>query len=176
MNFVDPKTVVQQIGLRNGMKVGDFGAGSGHYSVAAASLIGSDGRVYAIDVQEDVLKHIQYLAGERKLSNIDTVWGDFEKPFGTKLRDHILDAAILSNVLFQLDDKRAAVEEIKRTLKQGALLLLVDWSGPHGGIGPAASSVVSEKEAVDLFTNADFHKVRSLTSGPHHYGVLFTAP
>ena len=124
MNFVDPKIAVQKMGLRKGMKVGDFGAGSGHYSLSAAALVGSDGRVYAIDVQEDVLKHIHYLAEQQHLHNVETVWGNFEKAFGTKLRDDVLDAAILSNVLFQLEDRHTAITEIKRTLKSGCTLLV----------------------------------------------------
>ncbi len=176
MNFTDPKAAVQHIGLRKGMKVGDFGAGSGHYSVAAAPLVGSEGRVYAIDVQEDVLKHIHYLAEEAGVQNIETVWGNFEKAFGTKLRDHILDAAILSNTLFQLDDRHTTIEEIKRTLKSGGLLLVIDWAGSYGGVGPSAERVIPEHNAEALFIAEGFHKTGDFIPGPHQYGLLFTAP
>ncbi len=176
MNFTDPKSAVQHMGLRKGMKVGDFGAGSGHYSVAAAPLVGSEGRVYSIDVQEDVLKHIHYLAEEAHVQNIETVWGDFEKAFGTKLRDHVLDAAILSNVLFQLEERKIAIEEIKRTLKSGGLLLVVDWTGSYGGVGPSVDRIIPEHEAEAFFIESGFHKTGNFVPGPHHYGLLFTAP
>ncbi len=174
MNFIDPKTTIQQMELREGMKVGDFGAGSGHYTLAASRIIGTDGIVYAIDVQEDVLKHIDYLAKQDNLNNIKTIWCNFEKKFGTKLRENILDAVILSNVLFQIEDRYSAIEEIKRTLKPGGVLLVVEWSGSYGGIGPAPESVITQKEAEEIFTNAGFSKVKDTTQGKHHYGIVFS--
>jgi ubiquinone/menaquinone biosynthesis C-methylase UbiE len=158
------------------MKVGDFGAGSGHYARAAAAIVGSIGKVYAIDVQEDILKHIKLNTHEQHQHIIETVWGDIEKPGGTHLRDASLDAVLLANTLFQVENRFGLIAEIKRTLKPGGKLMLVDWAGSFGGMGPAANKVVPEKEAEALFTNAGFHKVKSFHAGPHHYGILFTAP
>ncbi len=176
MNFTDPKAVVQEMGLRPGMKVGDFGAGSGFYAIAAGNLVGKEGRVYAVDVQEDVLKHVRYMAGEAGLHNIETIWGNFEKKNGTKLREHFLDAGILSNTLFQLEDIPSALEEIKRTLKHGATLLVVDWSGSFGGIGPSPENVIPEHKAEEMCVSAGFEKVEDVMPGPHHYGLIFSAP
>ncbi len=176
MDFVDPQAMVREMGLRPGMKVGDFGAGSGHYTLAAAKRVGSEGRVYALDVQEDVLKHIRARADEQNIHTIETIWGDFEKMYGTKLRDRVLDAAILSNVLFQLDNPHAAIGEIARTLKKGGILLVVDWTGSHGGLGPSADKVIPAQEAEALFTSLGFQKVKSFDAGSHHYAMIFTAP
>jgi ubiquinone/menaquinone biosynthesis C-methylase UbiE len=176
MHFADPSKNVLQMALTDGMKVADLGAGSGHYTLALAGIVGPAGSVYAIDVQEDVLKHIRDLAAERKCKNIETIWGDFEKPGGTKLRDQVLDAAILSNVLFQLDRKDSALAEIRRILAPGGKLLVTDWEGAFGGMGPAEHLVVSEHEAEELFITAGFHKVKSFKAGPHHYSILFTSP
>ncbi|HQU08067.1 MAG: hypothetical protein B7X04_03580 [Parcubacteria group bacterium 21-54-25] len=176
MNFTDPKTAAQRLGLRVGMKVGDFGVGSGHYTLAVAPLVGTEGRVYAIDVQQDVLTRVRGLAEERHILNIETVWGNFEKAFGTKLRDHVLDAAILSNTLFQLDDRSTAIIEIKRTLVSGGRLLVIDWAGTYSGMGPAADRLIPAHDAEALFIGAGFHKVESFAAGPHHYGIIFTAP
>ena len=82
VSFSSPHENVLQLGLREGMKVADFGAGSGHYSRAAAAMVGHSGRVYAIDVQEDVLKHLKLNTHIHHQGIIDTVWGDIEKPGG----------------------------------------------------------------------------------------------
>ena len=102
MNFSEPRSNVLQMGLREGMSVGDLGAGSGHYAIAAAGIVGSSGKVYAVDVQEDVLKHLKDSAHRTGHRNIETIWGNVEKLGGTKLRDQSLDAVILSNTLFQI--------------------------------------------------------------------------
>ena len=164
------------MGLHEGMKVGDFGTGSGHYALAASVIVGDSGRVYAIDAQEDVLTRLRSEAAHRRLRNIETVWGDCEKPGGTLLKDHALDAVILSNTLFQLEKKEGAIAEIRRVLTPGGKLLVVDWAGAYGGLGPHPEHVVSEHDAEALFITGGFHKQKSFRGGPHHYAILFTSP
>ena len=176
VSFSSPRENVLQVGLRDGMKVGDFGAGSGHYSRAAAAIVGHSGKVYAIDVQEDILKHLKLNTHERHARIIETIWGDIEKPGGTHLRDASLDAVLLANVLFQVENRFALLAEIKRVLKSGGKLMVVDWAGSYGGLGPASEKVVTEHEAEAFFINGGFHKAKSFRAGPHHYGILFTAP
>lgn len=157
------------------MKVGDFGAGTGHYARAAAAVVGSSGRVYAIDVQEDVLKHLKLNTLAHHQSTIETLWGDIEKLGGTHLRDASLDAIILANVLFQISNRSGLLGEIKRVLVPGGKLMVVDWAGSYGGIGPSPKQVVPEHDAEAFFINGGFHKVKSFRAGPHHYGVIFTS-
>lgn len=176
MNFADPVNNVKQMGLHDGMKVADLGAGSGHYALAAAAIVGKEGRVYAVDIQEDVLKPLRDEAATRGLKNVETVWGDIERAGGTLLRDKAVDAVIVSNVIFQLDDIRAAISEMKRILKSGGKLLLVDWAGDYNGMGPHKDEVITEHEAEELFITGGFHKAKGFRGGPHHYSILFTAP
>jgi len=175
-SFSSPQENILQFGLHEGMKVGDFGAGSGHYARAAAAIVGTSGKVYAIDVQEDVLKHLKLNTYEQHQNIIETVCGDIEKPDGTHLRDATLDAVILANTLFQIENRSGLLAEIQRVLKSGGKLLVVDWAGSYSGMGPAPEKIVSEHEAEDFFINGGFHKVKSFRAGPHHYGIVFTAP
>jgi ubiquinone/menaquinone biosynthesis C-methylase UbiE len=174
-SFSEPRENILQMGLHEGMKVGDFGAGSGHYSRAAAAVVGTSGKVYAIDVQEEVLKHLKLNIHERHQGIIEILWGDIEKPGGTHLRDASLDAGILANTLFQVENRFACLAEIKRVLKPGGKLMVIDWAGSYGGMGPTHDKVVSEHDAEAFFINGGFHKVKSFRAGPHHYGIIFTA-
>jgi ubiquinone/menaquinone biosynthesis C-methylase UbiE len=176
MHFANPAENILHLGLREGMRVGDFGAGSGHYVFSASALVGSTGRVYAVDVQEDILTRLKDEANRRMIRNIDTIWGDFERPGGSTLRDGALDAVILSNTLFQLEHKEQAIAEIKRVLKSGGKLLVIDWAGAYEGMGPPPTHVVSERTAEELFITGGFHKTKAFRGGPHHYSILFTAP
>ncbi len=175
-HFSSPHETVLQLGLHEGMKVGDFGAGSGHYARAAAAVVGHSGKVYAVDVQEDILKHLKLNTHEHHQSIISTVWGDIEKQGGSHLRDQSLDAVILANTFFQIENRFGLFEEIKRVLKPGGKLLVVDWAGSYGGMGPTSEKVVPESDAEAFFINGGFHKTKSFRAGPHHYGILFTAP
>ena len=175
-SFSSPRENVLQLGLREGMKVGDFGAGSGHYARAAAGIVGHGGRVYAVDVQEDVLKHLKLNTHTHHQRIIEAICGDIEKLGGTHLRDQSLDAVILVNTFFQVEHRPGLLEEIRRVLKTGGKLMVVDWAGSYGGMGPAPKQVVSEHEAEDFFISGGFHKVKSFRAGPHHYGIIFTSP
>jgi len=187
VSFSNPRENILQFGLREGMKVGDFGTGSGHYARAAAAIVGPSGKVYAVDIQENVLKHLTLNTHAMHRGVIDTVWGDIEKLGGTHLRDASLDAVMLANTLFQVRNRDALLGEIRRVLKpevpprlgvsgEAGKLMVVDWAGSYGGIGPAPEQVVAEHEAEALFINGGFHKVKSFRAGPHHYGIIFTAP
>jgi ubiquinone/menaquinone biosynthesis C-methylase UbiE len=176
MNFSDPRSNLLQLGLTPGMRVADLGTGTGHYALAAAHLVGNDGKVYAVDIHQDILKHVKDAAHEKGLRTIEGIWGNLEKKGGTKLRDQLVDAVILSNTLFQLEDKPATVAEVKRILKPGGRLLVIDWAGAYGGIGPHPGHVVSEHAAEELFITGGFHKLKDFRAGPHHYAIVFTAP
>jgi ubiquinone/menaquinone biosynthesis C-methylase UbiE len=176
VSFSTPKENILQLGLREGMRVGEFGAGSGHYARAIAAIVGHSGKVYAVDVQEDLLKHIKLNTHEHHHRLIETVWGDIEKIGGSHLRDASLDAVILANTFFQIENRFGVLGEIKRVLKPGGKLMVIDWAGSYGGMGPSPSKVVSEHDAEAFFINGGFHKVKAFRAGPHHYGIVFTAP
>jgi len=175
-HFSSPRENVLQVGLREGMKVGDFGAGSGHYTRAAAAVVGHSGKVYAVDIQEDVLKHIKLNAHEHHQRIIETLWGDIEKAGGSHLRDASLDAILLANTFFQVENRFGLLGEMRRVLKPGGKIMVVDWAGSYGGMGPVPEKVVTEHDAEAFFINGGFHKVKSFRAGPHHYGIVFTAP
>lgn len=179
-HFSDPREALLQMGLAPGMRVADLGSGTGHYAQVAAAIVGEDGKVYAVDVQEDVLAHAKGSHGRlhehRHAGVIETVWGDIERPAGTKLREHSIDGVILANVLFQVQHRAGLIAEVKRIAKPGAKLLVVDWAGSYGGMGPSPAQVVPEHEAEAFFIENGFHKVKSIRSGAHHYGIVFTLP
>jgi ubiquinone/menaquinone biosynthesis C-methylase UbiE len=122
-----------------------------------------------------MLQHIEESTRQHHRGIIEPIWGDIEKLGGTGLRDHSMDTVILANTLFQIEDKEGLVAEIKRIIKPGGKILIVDWSGSFGGLGPAPDAVVSERDAEKLFTDASFHKLETFRGGPHHYALLYNA-
>lgn len=176
MDFSKPQDIVLQMGLRDGMRVVDVGSGIGHYTFAVAPIVGEEGHVYAVDVQENILKSLKREAVERGFGNISTIWGDVEQPFGTKLKTGVVDAAIIANALFQCDNKIAAITEVRRILKPGGKILVVDWAGCYSGIGPAETHVLEEHKAEQFFISLGFHKEKAFRAGPHHYALVFKKP
>jgi ubiquinone/menaquinone biosynthesis C-methylase UbiE len=170
--FGDPKLNLEQFELRPGMLVADLGVGSGFYAMEAAKQVGPEGRVFGVDVQKEIVEHLKRMAQLEKLENLEAIWGDIEKVGGTKLKDGIADAVIASSVLFQVEEKENFIEEVKRILKPGGKVLLIDWLDSFGGLGPHRDSVVSQAEAESLFKAAGFQVAKKIDPGDHHYGFI----
>ena len=172
--FSDPEKNVEQFDLGKGNYVADFGAGTGFYSFAAAEAVGSTGKVYAIDIQKDLLEKLKNEArNNRHLSNVDIVWGDLDHLGGTRLRADSMDPVIVANVFFMLEGKDNACMEIKRILKKGGRVLIVDWASSFGGIGPQSKDVFSEEAAKAMFIKHGFTEDRAIGAGAQHYGIIF---
>ena len=171
--FSDPVKNVEQCGIQPGMDIADLGAGSGHYTIAAAKALAATGRVYAIDAQKELLTKLKNNATREGLYNVEVIWGDIEKINGTQLREASVDLAFLCNVLFQLENKENIFKEVKRILKPAGRVLIVDWTDSFGGIGPQPKMVVGKDKAMDMFEKDGFHLDREIQAGSHHYGLIY---
>jgi len=171
--FTNPEQIILQLGLQEGMRVADFGAGTGFYSKAASLRVGYTGKIYAIEVQKNLIKKLESELRHWGISNVECIWGDIEKRGGTKISDHSMDAVIISNVLFQAEDKIGLIEEAKRVLKKEGKVLLIDWSESFGGMGPAPKHVVTKDTAKELFEKRGFKLVENISTSAHHYGIIF---
>ncbi|MDD4988820.1 MAG: methyltransferase domain-containing protein [Candidatus Pacebacteria bacterium] len=173
MAFTDPEHNIEQFGLQSGAKVADFGAGTGFYAFEIAKAVGGAGKVYAIDVQKDLLSKIKNEGNKRGFTNIEIIWADVEKPGGTHLRGDTVDAVVISNILFQIGPKEAVVTEAKRILKPGGRALVIDWTDSFGGMGPSFDSVFPGVKARALFEKSGFIFQTQIRAGDHHYGFIF---
>jgi len=161
------------LGIDPGMKIADFGAGSGAYVMLIARSLEGYGTVYAVDIQRDLLRRIANEAARRDLKVVEPVWADLEKPRSTKLDDASLDLVLISNLLFQVDDRSAILAEAHRILRAGGRLAVIDWSESFGGIGPQKSDVVTKEAALELAGDTGFELQREFPAGEHHYGLIF---
>ncbi len=172
--FVKPEENIAHLGLHEGMRVADLGAGTGFYTKAISEKVGKLGKVYAIEVRKDMVKKLESELKELNISNAECIWGDIEILGGTKLSDESMDVVIISNVLFQANDKLGLIDEAKRILKKGGKLLMVDWKDSYEGLGPAKHHVVTEKIAQELLIKRGFKVLKNISSPYHHYGIIFT--
>ncbi len=172
--FSNPEQNILQLGLREGMKVADFGAGNGAYSLAASKRVGHTGHVYAIEVQKDLVRKLESEIKELHISNIECIWGNIEKMHGSKIADSSMDMIIISNVLFQAEDKIGLIDEAKRILKKGGKVLVIDWLVSSDGVGPAQSQSIKEEVLNNLFLKRGYKFLEKISTSSHHYGIIFT--
>ncbi len=171
--FVNPEQNVARLGLQEGMSVADLGAGSGFYARAASKRVGHTGHVYAVEVQKEIVKRLEQDIKEWGISNIECILGDIEKLGGTKIADASMDVVIISNVLFQVEDKLGLIDEISRILKKNGKVLLVDWIESLSNDGHAKHYVISEEKAKELFSKRGFKYEEVIGKGDHQYAIIF---
>jgi ubiquinone/menaquinone biosynthesis C-methylase UbiE len=145
--FSEPEHNLEQLALESGEIVADLGCGSGAYTIAVAKILKGSGRVYAVEVQKELLTRLQNTVRDEGLGNVEFIWGNLEQLGGTKLRDQSVDVVIISNVLFQNDNKQVIVDEARRILRHGGRMLVIDWTGSFNSMGPQPGHVFSEHEA-----------------------------
>ena len=171
--FSNPERNLLQLGDITGFSVADLGAGSGIYSFVSAVRVGPSGQVYSVDVKRDLVKKIYSQTLENKIHNIQHIWGDVERPYGTRLADDSVDVVIASNLFFQLEDKDACVREISRILKNGGKVLFIDWADSFSNMGPHPNHIVDEAYARNLFNKRGFKLHDRIDAGDFHYGIIF---
>jgi ubiquinone/menaquinone biosynthesis C-methylase UbiE len=173
--FVVPEIVSTHFHFKAGDAVADFGAGTGFYLRILSDMVGTTGRVFACEIQRQLVEKLSDTVRLQGLSNITPLWCDLEESGGIKLRNGVLDGAIMVNTFFQIDDKGACLRELRRVLRTGGTFQLIDWTESFGGLGPQPLQVVTKAAATDYFESAGFLLEREYPAGDHHYGLAFRA-
>ncbi len=159
--FLNPLKVINEIPLKEEMSVADFGCGSGGWVIPLAKKI-KDGKIYALDVLKEALSALKSGAELEKVYNIRTILCDVER--GTELHGESLDLVIMSNLLFQVDDKEGVIDEGKRVLRGGGGLLVVDWKVEED----ASEKIIEEK-----IREKGFKKIKSIDAGSQHFANYY---
>lgn len=173
--FVVPEVVSSHFHFKEGDVVADFGAGSGFYLKILSEAVGQTGKVFACEIQKSLVDKLGDIIRLQGLGNVTPLWCDLEEPQGIKIRNEVLDAAILVNTLFQLEDRHVALVEMRRTIRSGGVLHVIDWAESFGGLGPQPAQVITKEAAIDLLEAAGFIYERDYPAGDHHYGIAFRA-
>lgn len=174
--------LVQWLEIEPGDRVADIGAGDGYYAFALAERVGADGHVYATEIDPDRLEEMRDTRARRRLDNVTVIEG---AAAGTSLPDGCCDAVYSRNVYHHLTDPAAINADIRRALRPGGRLLVIDFEpgGPLDRISPPETNArhgghgTPKETVVDEVTRAGFRLVR----GPEAwrgrlYAVLFEAP
>lgn len=172
-NLIDPFAALAAAGLREEMRVADFGVGSvGHFLFPTAKLVGPKGHVYGVDVQKSVLQANQSRAKLSGVDNVELVWGDFERVGGSRLPDNSMDLVEMVNVLHAIKPM-SGLQEAWRVLATGGSLLVIEWKLSGTLIGPQPQRRLSRDASVSFGEQAGFRLEKDFEAGPSHYGLVF---
>lgn len=163
--FEDPKRedrlqvnrVMDVLGIKSGSTVADVGAGSGWFTVRAAKRVGSDGLVYAVEINGDYLKHIDKRSKEENLSNIRTILGKEDDPL---LPTNSVDVVLLLKTYHEINEPVRWLRRLRPALRAGARLGIIDRTGKGDDHGINQETVIKEAQQAGfvLVEHHDFVK------------------
>ena len=173
--FLNIPRIIERLHITPGQIIADLGCGGGgHFVVVSAQVVGSDGIVYALDVQKKVLEIVKGRAELAKLDNIELIWSNLEHYGAAQIPDAACDVASLVNVLFQNKDYETILKEALRMVRPGGLLGIVDWELNKGQQFGPPTAVRVDKEVIKKLGNAlQLALVDEFAAGPYHYAIVF---
>jgi tRNA A58 N-methylase Trm61 len=120
----NPEGALDALGIRPGMVVADVGAGTGYMSLRLAKRVGPTGKVYANDLQPEMLRRLRENAVKAGLTNIETVQGEEADP---KLPLGRMDLVLLVDVYHEFSKPREMIDKIREALKPDGRLVLLEY-------------------------------------------------
>lgn len=119
-----PEIVLRAMNLHDGDVVADLGAGTGFFSRRIARAVAPSGKVYANDLQPEMLDRLRELAAKEGITNIVTVVGTETDP---KLPKAAFDWILMVDVYHELQQPRPVLARIKEALKPRGRVALVEY-------------------------------------------------
>jgi len=167
----NPELALDAIGIRPGMSVADIGAGTGYMSLRMAKRVGPNGKVYANDIQPEMLRRLRENAGKAKLTNIETVLGSDVDP---KLPSGQLDLVLLVDVYHELSQPQKMLRRIRETLKPGGRLVLLEYRKEDPSIPILTVHKMTVEEVKKELEAERFRLSQVIESLPRQHILIFT--
>lgn len=172
--MLDPVALLRRAGLSLDMHYADLGAGTlGHFVLPASEIVGPIGKVYAVDILKSALQSIESRAQMEQVQNIETVWGDLERPGGVKIPANSLDLVSFVNVAHLLQRSAIPIEEAKRILRSSGRVLVADWNPKAGSLLVSSEHRVARDDVKQQFLSQGFLHLSDFDAGPQHWGMIF---
>jgi ubiquinone/menaquinone biosynthesis C-methylase UbiE len=150
----------------------DIGAGTGYYTFRLAPLV-PEGKVLAVDIQQEMLDMLTESAEKRGVKNVELVLGTIEDP---KLPEDAVDYVLLVDAYHEFDHPREMLAGIRKGLKPGGKVLLVEFRGENPNVPIKPLHKMTEAQAKREFDAAGLKHVETLPQLPWQHVMIFEKP
>jgi SAM-dependent methyltransferase len=142
----EPDRALELIGIGKDSTVADVGAGNGYITWRLAQRVGPKGKVYAVDIQKEMLDMLRKNMRDRHLANVEPVLGAYDDP---KLPAGALDLIILVDVYHEFSEPQKMLRRMRDSLKSDGRMVLLEYRGedPAVPIRPEHKMTVQQVKA-----------------------------
>ncbi|WP_117169466.1 class I SAM-dependent methyltransferase [Paraliobacillus sediminis] len=146
-------------------KVADLGAGNGYFTIPIAR--NTTNTVYAVDIEPKMLDMLKENTTKERLDNIDYVISDLED---IQLPDNAVNKVLVSLVIHEVTNLETSINEIKRIIKPGGELLLIEWKAIETESGPPLDERISSNGMIKFLNTAGF-SAEAIDLNAVHYAI-----
>lgn len=171
-----PDQIMDALRIADGSVVADLGAGGGWFTLRIARRVGPRGRVFAEDIQPQMLERISRLVAREQISNVTTVLGT---PADPRLPTSV-DAALIVDSYHEMElengarrDPVALLRSVARSLTPQGLLGIVDFKPGGGGPGPAPDERPDPRAIIRACDAAGLQFIRREEVPPFEFLLIF---
>ncbi len=170
--FFNPNRILVTLGLNSNVtNVTEFGCGYGTFTIPTAKII--KGKIYALDIDSDMIRLTDEEARKQCLSNVQTIMRDFISE-GSGLTDATIDYVTLFNIL-HLENPVSLLSEANRILVKGGKVGIIHWNyDPTTPRGPSMDIRPKPEQCIEWATKAGFENPERFDLKPYHYGIVMT--
>ena len=165
----NPEAILSEIGVKKGSIFVDVGCGEGFFAVPAARIVGKNGKVYALDIDEESVAILREKAAKEGLINLVTRVGAAEE---IVLCEACADFVFFGIVLHDFRNVSRVVQNAKKMLKPTGLVADLDWKKEPMQFGPPLNIRFTETQAAGLLDKAGFEVEEAKEMGLYHYLIL----
>ena len=145
--------VMDILKIAEGKSVADLGAGSGWFTTRAAQRVGAKGKVFAVEINQEYINHINERAKKENFTNIQTVLGTENDP---KLAAQTVDAVLILKTYHEIGQPVTVLRNLRKALKKDALVGIIDKNGAGDDHGIDKEKVVEEAKRAGFVLKEEF--------------------
>lgn len=162
--------LLANLGLKRGMSLCDMGCGNGFYTIPLARLIGDEGRVWAVDIQPEMLIELRKKAEQEALDNIIPILGSVHDP---RLPKECVDLILLVDVYHEFSHPVHMLERIRAALKPGGRVALVEFRAEDDSVPIRPEHKMSKEQILKEFPANGFKLVAEFDKLPWQHVMFF---
>jgi ubiquinone/menaquinone biosynthesis C-methylase UbiE len=160
-SFIDAKDVISRLDLKGNEVFMDAGCGDAHVAMIAHNMMDDEATIYAVDAYQPSIDDLKKDLEKEKISNVIPIQSAITRKIA--LDDGTVDICLIINVFHHFVMTKStdeAINELKRTVKTGGKIAVMDYKKMDTGYGPPVKFKRSPEEVEEMFLKQDLKVVQ----------------
>lgn len=162
----------EKLDLKPGMSVCDMGSGNGYHTLPIAKAVGEAGKVFAVEVQPEMIEMLQRRAEEQGIKNITSIIGE---PHDPKLPAASCDMILLVDVYHEFSHPEPMLAGMRKALKKDGVVVLVEFRAEDDSVPIKPEHKMTKTQITKEMTKNGFKLVREFDGLPWQHMMFFGA-